>query len=45
MYNIDQVVRIEREIKMRLEAACGQDGWGISVAMAPPERKMLHIAA
>ena len=43
MDNIDMMVRIEREIEKRMEAACEKDGWVVSVAMMPPENTTLFI--
>ena len=43
MDNIDMMVRIEREIEKRMEAACEKDGWVVSVAMMPPESTTLFI--
>ena len=37
------MARIEREIEKRMEAACEKNGWGVAVAMMPPETTTLHI--
>ena len=41
--NLETMMRIEREIEKRMEAACEKDGWVVSVAMMPPENTTLFI--
>lgn len=43
MESTDNMARIEREIEKRMEVACEKNGWGVAVAMMPPETMTMHI--
>ncbi|MBQ8113250.1 MAG: hypothetical protein IJ146_08590 [Kiritimatiellae bacterium] len=39
----DNMARIKREIKKRMEVVCEENRWVVAVAMMPPKTTTLHI--